>query len=103
MQISLLIVSTIDCYRDTTTHEKLIFPSAITRILSHMHVTILLSSPFYVMGAISEESIRRSDVQLASKRPRVKDDATLTPCLSSSSTPSYSSFGVEVSLATIMD
>ena len=57
-----MIESMIDCYRDITTHDKLIFPSAITRILSHMHITISLSFPFYVMGAISKESIQRSDV-----------------------------------------
>ena len=52
-----MIESMIDCYRDTATHDKLIFPSAITRIISNMHVTIPFSSPFYVMGAISKESI----------------------------------------------
>ena len=56
-----MIVSMIDIFRDTATRDKLIFPSAITRILSHVHITIPLSSPFYVMGAISKESIRRSD------------------------------------------
>ena len=47
-----MIESMIDCYRDTVTRDKVIFPLAITRILSHVHVTILLFSPFYVMGAI---------------------------------------------------
>ena len=35
-----MIESMIDIYRDTTIHDKLIFPSAITHILSHVHVTI---------------------------------------------------------------
>ena len=52
-----MIESMIDCYRDTATRDKLIFPSAITHIISNVHVTIPLSSPFYVMGAISKESI----------------------------------------------
>ena len=56
-----MIESMIDCYQDTATCDKLIFPSAITRILSYVHVTIPISSPFYVMGVISEESIWRSD------------------------------------------
>ena len=47
-----MIESMIDCYRDTVTRDKLIFPSTITCILSHVHVTILLFSPFFVMGAI---------------------------------------------------
>ena len=55
-----MIDSMIDCYRDTATRDKLIFPSTITHILSHVHVTIPLSSPFYVIGAISKESIQRS-------------------------------------------
>ena len=55
-----MIESIIDCYRDTATHDKLIFPSAITRILTHMHVTIPPFPLFYVMGAISKEFIRRS-------------------------------------------
>ena len=98
-----MIVSVIDCCWDTTTHDKLIFLSAITCILSHVHVTIPLSSHFYVMGAISKESIKRSDKQLATKRPRVKDDATPNPRLSSSSAPSSSSSGVEASLASTID
>ena len=93
----------IDRYRDTATHDKLIFPTAITHILSHVHITIPLSSPFYVMGAISKESIRMSDAQLAAKWPRMEDDATPTPRPSSYFAPSSSSSRVEASLATIMD
>ena len=52
-----MIESMIDFCRDTTTHDKLIFTLAITRILSHVHITISLSSPFYVMGSISKEFI----------------------------------------------
>ena len=52
-----MIESMIDIYRDTATCDKLIFPSTITRILSHVHVTTPLYSPFYAMGAISKESI----------------------------------------------
>ena len=96
-------VSMTDCYRNTATRDKFIFPLAITRILSHVHVTIPLSSPFYVIGAISKESIRRSNVQLTTKRPHVEDDATPTPRPSSSSTPSSSSSGMEASLAAIID
>ena len=62
----------IDCYRDTTTCDKLIFSSAITRILTHMHITIPPSPHFYVMGSISKESIRRSAAQLAAKWSRVE-------------------------------
>ena len=54
------------------------------------------------MGAISKESIRRSDAQLAAKQPRMEDDAALSPRPSSSFAPSSSS-RVEASLTTIMD
>jgi len=59
--------SIIDCYRDMATHDKLIFPSTIMHILTHIHATIPPSPHFYVMGAISKESIRRSVAQLVAK------------------------------------
>ena len=95
-----MIESMIDCYRDTATCDKLIFPLAITHILSHVHVSIPLSSPFYVIGATSKESIQRSDAQLATKRPRVEStsmDVTPTFRPSSSFAPPSSSFGAKVS------
>ena len=55
-----MIESIIEVYRDTATRDKLIFPSVITRILIHMLVTIPSSPLFYVMGAISKESIWKS-------------------------------------------
>ena len=48
-----MIVSMIDIYQDTATLDKLIFPSAITRILTHMHVPIPSTPLFLIMGAIS--------------------------------------------------
>ena len=75
-----MIESIIEVYRDTVTRDKLIFPSAITCILTHMHVTIPPSPFFFVMGVISKESIQRSAVYLAMKRPRVEmTNATPTP------------------------
>ena len=53
---SYMIISIIDYYQDIATCDKLIFPSAITRILTHLHATI--PPPlFHVMGAISKASI----------------------------------------------
>ena len=71
-----MIVSMIDIYRDTATRDKLIFPLAITRILTHLYVPIPSSLLFYSIGTISKESIRRSDAQLATKWPRVKPTPT---------------------------
>ena len=95
-----MIVSMIDIYRDTATCDKFIFLSVITRILTHLHITI--PPFFYTTGVISKESIRRSDAQLAAKQPCVEDDVASTPRVSSSSAPS-SSLGVEASLAATMD
>ena len=71
-----MIESMIDIYRDTATCDKLIFPSTITHILSHVHATIALYTPSYAMGSINMEFIRRSDAQLAAKRPRMESTST---------------------------
>ena len=52
-----MIISMIDIYQDTATRDKLIFPSAITCILTHMHVTIPSAPFFSVMGAITQGSL----------------------------------------------
>ena len=46
------ILSIIDVYKDTATRDKLIFPSAITRILRHFSVPFPDSDHFHVMCAI---------------------------------------------------
>ena len=56
-----MIVSIIDIYQDTATRDKLIFPSTITCILTHIHVTIP-STPFSpIIGAITQGSLQTSD------------------------------------------
>ena len=55
------ILSLIDVYENTKTHDKLIFPSAITRIIRHSFILFPESSHFTVMGAISMTSVRRSE------------------------------------------
>ena len=47
------ILSFIDVFRNTTTHDKLIFPSAITRILRH----------FSIMCAIDTTTIKWNEAQ----------------------------------------
>ena len=104
-----MIESIIDCNRDTTTRDKLIFPSAITCILTYLHITIPLIPHFFVMGAINKESIRWSVASLAAKRPQVEpsnatpvDLAAPSTRPSSSSTP-FSSYRVAVSLTNILE
>ena len=61
------ILFLIDVYRDTATHDKLIFPSAIKQILCYFSVPFPVSPHFSVMGTIDAATIRRSKAQL---RPR---------------------------------
>ena len=62
------ILFIIDVHRDTTTHDKLIFPSAITRILRHFPVPFLVSNHFHVMYAIDDATIKRSEAQFCSRQ-----------------------------------
>ena len=58
------ILSLIDVYRDTTTHDKLIFPSAIMQILHHFSVSYPESPHFSIMYATDTATIKRSEAQL---------------------------------------
>ena len=60
--LSHFILSIIDVFRDTVTRDKLIFPSAITRILSHFSVPFPISNHFHVMCAIEAATIKWSEV-----------------------------------------
>ena len=66
------ILSIIDVYRDTTTRDKLIFPSTIMRIICHSSIPILDSPLYSIMGAISAAFVRQSEAQLRPKRPQIK-------------------------------
>ena len=73
-----MIVSVIDIYQDIATRDKLIFPLAITCILTHMHIHFPSSPLFSIIGAISKESMRRSAAQLVAKAKRPHQESTLT-------------------------
>ena len=51
------ILSLIDVYRDTTTRDKVIFPSAITWILRHFSIPFPVSPHFFVMDAIDTATV----------------------------------------------
>ena len=57
------ILSIINVYRDTATRDKLIFPSAIMRILCHFSVHFPSSDHFPVMCAIDYTTIKQSKTQ----------------------------------------
>ena len=58
------ILSLIDIYKDTTTHDKFIFPSAITRLLRHFSISYHEAPHFSFICAIDAATVKRSFVQL---------------------------------------
>ena len=57
------ILSIIDVHLDAASHDKLIFPSAITRILHHFFVPFPSSDHFPVMCAIDYATVKRNEAQ----------------------------------------
>ena len=68
--LSHFILSLIDVYKDTVTRDKLIFPSAITRLLCHFFVFYPESPHFSYMCTIEAATIRRSTTQLRPRQPQ---------------------------------
>ena len=81
------------------TRDKLIFPSAIMRILRHFFVYYPKSTNFSVICAIDAATIRRSKAQLRLKRPWTK---TVTPTSTAPSTYAPSSSTGGMTLEVIM-
>ena len=57
------ILSIVDVHLDSASRDKLIFPSAITRILRHFSVPFPSSYHFTIMCAIDYATIKRSEAQ----------------------------------------
>ena len=86
------ILSIIDVHRDSVTRGKLIFPSAITRILHHFSVPLPVFDHFHIMVAIDATTVKRSEAQL---RLRWSGSvAPPTPSAPSTSAPSSSTSDV---------
>ena len=62
------ILSIIDVHLDLASHDKLIFPSTITRILRHFFVPFPSSDHFTIMCAIDYATVKRSEAQLQSRQ-----------------------------------
>ena len=60
------ILSIIDVHLDSASHDKLVFPFAITRILRHFSIPFPSSDHFTVMCAIDYTTVKRSEAQLQS-------------------------------------
>ena len=61
-----IILSIIDVHLNSTSCDKLIFPSAITRILRHFSIPFPFSDHFTVMCAIDYATVKRSEAQFQS-------------------------------------
>ena len=79
---SYFILSIIDVHLDSVSRDKLIFPSAIIRILCHFSIPFPSSDHFTVMCAIDYAIVKRSEAQFQSRQSN-----STTP--SSRSAPSH--------------
>ena len=86
------ILSIIDVHRDTTTHDKLIFPSAIMRILRHFSIPFPIFDHFHVVCAIDAATVKWSEAQLLSRQSGLATPPT--PSAPSIFAPSFSVGGV---------
>ena len=62
------ILSLIDVFQDSASCDKLIFSSAITRILRHFSVPFPASNPFTYMCAIDAATVKCSEAQFRSQQ-----------------------------------
>ena len=96
------ILSIIDVHLDSASHDKLIFPSAITRILCHFSVSFPSSDHFTVMCAIDYATVKRSEAQFRSQQTDLATPSSrFAPSRSTPSASTPSSSG-DVSLGDVM-
>ena len=88
---SYFIVSLIDVFQDLASRDKLIFPSAITRILRHFFVPFPTSDPFTFMCAINATTVKHSEAQFRSRQQDSTPPSRLTPSRSTRPTSAPSS------------
>ena len=97
------ILFILDVYRDTVACDKLIFPSAITRILCHFSVPFPSSDHFPVMCAIDYATVKHSEAQFRSQQlDSIAPPFHSTPSHSAPSTSASSSSSGDVTLRDIM-
>ena len=97
------ILSILDVYRDTATRDKLIFPSAITRILCHFSVPFPSFDHFSIMCTIDATTIKCSEAQFRSRQTdSAAPSSRSTPSRSAPSTSAPPSSSGDVTLGDIM-
>ena len=96
------ILSIIDVHLDSTSRDKLIFPSAITRILRHFFVPFPLSDHFSIMCAIDYATVKRSEAQFRSRKTDLVAPSFRSVPSQSTPSASASSSSGDVSLGDVM-
>ena len=96
------ILSIIDVHLDSASHDKLIFPFAITRILCHFSVPFPMSNHFTHICAIDATTVKYSEAQFRSRQELVAPPSCSIPSQSAPSTSAPSSSISDVSLGDIM-
>ena len=76
---SYFIISIIDVFRDTVSRDKLIFPSAIVRILRNFSVPFPISNHFTFICAIDAAAVKRSEAQFRLRQESVAPPSCSTP------------------------
>ena len=66
--LSHFILSIIDVHLDAASRDKLIFPSAITRILCHFSIPFPSFDHFPIMCAIDYATVKRSEEQFRARQ-----------------------------------
>ena len=96
------IMSLIDVFQDLASRDKLIFPSAITRILRHFSVPFPASNSFTFMCAIDATTVKRSQEQFRSRQQDSTPPSQPTPSRSDQPTSAPTSSSSDMSLGDIM-
>ena len=96
------ILFIIDVHLDSASHDKLIFPSAITRILRHFFVPFPVSDHFTHICAIDAAIVKCSEAQFRSRQELAASPSRSAPSRSIPSTFAPSSSTSDVSLGDIM-
>ena len=91
------ILSIIDVHLDSASRDKLIFPSAITRILRHFSIPFPSSDHFTVICAIDYATVKHSEAQFRSRQ-----SDSVTPSSRSAPSASAPSPSSDVSLGDVM-
>ena len=96
------ILSIIDVHLDSTSHDELVFPSTITKILHHFFVHFPVSDHFTHICVIDPATVKCREVQFRSRQESAAPPSRSAPSRSTPSTFAPSSSTSNVSLGDIM-